>query len=411
MKVDEQEPVVEMMEVDKQREMKSEVVEMMEVDKQKDINNDPAAEDAVSVMEEHHSVPPLISRKTKTKKFKPALPIKKAKRAKSVPVEEPPSIPKSDPTPASIKPQRVDATELDVKIDYMNRLATSLAELLLLIESETGSKQEFLERFVNFSKHSSPSEFVKKSLEPLLSTAQLLHSNLKEGLIATDSMKKDQERMQVLENIIFVLIDSRKFLLDYAMSAQLPTTEMEDSGDESDNYVDEVSEEELTPLQYLDKMMQVIQELFINGQPRFGSQRKGTKQTAAAYPKDPFLALAAATGLDPPTIINLSPARQKDFIIKIQNLFPNPMNLIATILENPGSIDFHYLLNGDSDEKSRLKTRIQDLEKFIEFCKEDQLQLLESFLKVKAENDKWRTEIETMLGVHNEGENEWIDED
>ena len=351
-------------------------------------------------------VDPVIARKTKAKVYNPNLIAKKTKSVKKVSQKS--SQPEATNSVSDMQksPKHID---LEKKIDHMEKLAQSLAELLVLIGSEVGSKDEFIKRFKAFSRYSTPAEFVEKSLVPLLSTAELLHSQLTDGKIVMEPPNNHASKLKTLENIILSLIYSQKVLLEYkpapAIEKMVENRKIEEYEDESDEYVDEI--EEIPPLQYLDQLMEIIHALFMKDQPK-GSKGKVLKGPSAPYPSDPFLALAAATGLDPPTIINLTTSRQKEFIMKIQKMFPNPADLMANIFEKPGSVDFHLLLYGNVDEKTRLETRITDLEKFIAFCKQEKHRQNQIYINIKTENDKWRPEVESLL--KQDRDDEWVDE-
>ena len=365
-----------------------------------------AIPDILPTTDQFPQIDPVIARKTKAKVYNPNLIAKKQKSGKKVSQKS--SHPEATTLISDIQ-KSAKNFDLEKKIDHMEKLAQSLAELLVLIESEVGSRDEFIKRFKAFSRYSTPAEFVEKSLVPLLSTAQLLHSQLTDGKIVIEPPENHASRLKTLENIILSLIFSQKVLLEYKTAPDIEkmvqNRKIEEYVAESDDYVDEI--EEIRPLQYLDQLMNIIHALFIKDQPR-GSKGKVLKGPSAPYPSDPFLALAAATGLDPPTIINLSPSRQKEFIMKIQKLFPNPADLMANIFEKPGSIDFHLLLYGNVDEKTRLETRVTDLEKFIAFCKQEKQQQNQIYMNIKTENDKWRPEVEALLNP--DKDDEWVDE-
>ena len=350
------------------------------VGKQKEKRIEPLLSEA----EDQEEIQPFLPRKTKQKKPKQKL----AKKLKKEPIIDDHELEMKTPNVEPEKNSKIKFDQLltDEKMDHLNKLATSLAELLVVIQKETKSKPEFWERFKQFSKVNTCEEFMKNTLGPLLQHSQILYDGM-----------KDESKRKELERIIFVFMDCRKILLDCG-------DVKESEGSKALEGVADQEFKRLKPEEYLDLMMLIIQDLFVNGKPRTNDET----DLKMVFPKDPFLGLAAATGLDPPAVVGMSKQQQQEFVKRVQKMFPNPKTLITTVLEQPNKIDFKKLLPKFSNEMQKLEKRKKDLEGFLAICHKEMKQLMVVLEKVEEENNLWRHEVELTLGIC---EHDWTDEE
>jgi hypothetical protein len=382
---------------------------------------------------------PVLSRKTKKKVFKPEKITKMALKAYS-------AASKNEPNPApplempentvskdiAFENSDIAFKELVEKIDNIKVLATNLNELVQMLEKGANNPEEFVNRFEMFSKYISPPQFIVTALNPLILTAEKLCEALLRHQTAESNIPNLAEswsqQYNRLSDIVLSLKNSRDLIENLGGSSDPPpeqsaghSNEADSGGFITDSESASCSEEvcaDVTPVQYLDKLIETIQDLLLQAQPRHGNKqsinhlRRKFKNQKLAGPSDPFYVLAAATGIEPLQLMLMTREQKINFIKRIQENFPNPVSLIATILESDTQIDFEAMLPPDC-RSSALPNRIKDLEDMVRRCKEEEIQCERELNAIKKKNDSWRTEVEKLCGVvyENSDDDEWIDED
>lgn len=127
----------------------------------------------------------------------------------------------------------------------------------------------------------------------------------------------------------------------------------------------------------------------------------------------PWIALAAATGLDPK---NFDITHQITLVRALQNHFPSPRDLIALIVENPTDprLRFESLININPDtatfkpvvasitakkSKSEMEARVSELQQQLLKHRTLERELEAKLNSIKKRNDVWRGEVLEILGL------------
>jgi hypothetical protein len=343
-----------------------------------------------------------------------------------------------------------------IPIEYFNAVdlvtvyetfARDFQDTLQFLKSTCKTGEEYQEEFKKFGKKMTPNQFCRVVLNPMANTAQSLlegiqleleldktkdsfkWSALKEQVkrvigvfneslhnltapkldfkppVATASVDKKEEELKTQTGLSFdnyqhvlqglqktcaQVIQSHKITLESVVEFEKP----------------EKKGEPIPPEAYLEQLLSTIHDLVFQATPRQSeSTIKIRKRLQRA---DPLYALAAATGIDPMELTQMSKKQQLDFVLNIQKIYPDPIALITTILECGPELDFTSLLN----TKQRTEEKITTLERLLLLNSKEHSHLERKYNKIQEANNEWRLDLEKLYGLDKMDidEDEWIDE-
>lgn len=160
---------------------------------------------------------------------------------------------------------------------------------------------------------------------------------------------------------------------------------------------------------YMASIMLAVHDLIFTAEIRedgaAASSKKGKRRPG------PWVAFAAATGLDP---TKFNPAQQRQLVSCIQKDFPDPHSLVAMIIENPSDprLNFEHLVEAGG---LGLDARVAILEQRLEGCKVVEKRVEMKLKAARRKNASWKAAIMASLGVtqavvFSDEDSDWIDD-
>jgi hypothetical protein len=221
---------------------------------------------------------------------------------------------------------------------------------------------------------------------------------MKHGIVPPSSSDKEKirEKDEIVEDLSMEKVSS-------AMGSE------SEAGEESVSLI--------RPEAYMEQLLTAVHDFVYKAEvrqsPNERKRKKGKKMTVSN--PEPWIALAAATGLDP---ANFDSDQQQFLVSCIQKQFPDPRVLVALIIENPSDprLNFDHLLKNVDVPSS---SRVAILEQQLLMNRMTERKLETKLYALKRKNNSWRSNVMALLGVQEDGmhedgdasNEEWIDDE
>jgi hypothetical protein len=162
---------------------------------------------------------------------------------------------------------------------------------------------------------------------------------------------------------------------------------------------------------YMEALLNAVHDFVYQAEVRNekGVKSQNKKKKNRLPNPEPWVALAAATGLDP---YHFDANQQKELISRLQSEFPDPYALVELIIENPSDsrLNFGYLLN----ENQKSVGDILVLEQQVLNHKLEEKKLEAKLLQIQRRNNVWKGAVMSSLGVsvpvYSDSDSDWVSE-